>query len=92
MTEFVDAHYVNLLSNRLDKFVRKKTDVYNFRCPYCGDSQKHRNKARGYFFRVKTDLVYNSALNNLGNLLYNLHIFVFLSSTYCDLFLTTNAR
>ena len=71
MTEFVDAHYVNLLSNRLDKFVRKKTDVYNFRCPYCGDSQKHRNKARGYFFRVKTDLVYKCHNCGVGRTLPN---------------------
>ena len=71
MTEFVDAHYVNLLSNRLEKFVRKKTDVYNFRCPYCGDSQKHRNKARGYFFRVKTDLVYKCHNCGVGRTLPN---------------------
>ena len=71
MTEFVDAHYVNLLSNRLDKFVRKKTDVYNFRCPYCGDSQKHKNKARGYFFRVKTDLVYKCHNCGVGRTLPN---------------------
>jgi len=58
LSEFVDSHYVSLLSGRLDKFARKKTDLYNFRCPYCGDSQKHKNKARGYFFRVKADMVY----------------------------------
>ncbi len=58
MSEFVDSHYVSLLSGRLDKFAKKKADLYNFRCPYCGDSQKHKNKARGYFFRVKADMVY----------------------------------
>ena len=71
MTEFVDAHYVNLLSHRLDKFVRKKQDLYNFRCPYCGDSQKHKNKARGYFFRLKTDLVYKCHNCGVGRTLPN---------------------
>ena len=71
MNEFVDAHYVTLLSGRLDKFTRKKADLYNFRCPYCGDSQKHKNKARGYFFRLKTDLVYKCHNCGVGRTLPN---------------------
>ena len=55
---YIESKYVNLLSGRLDKFVRKKEGLWNFRCPYCGDSQKYKNKARGYFIRVKTDLIY----------------------------------
>ena len=64
MNEFVDAHYVTLLSGRLDKFTRKKADLYNFRCPYCGDSQKHKNKARGYIYQVKTNT--NFKCHNCG--------------------------
>ena len=60
-----------LLSGRLDKFVKKKADLYNFRCPYCGDSQKHRNKARGYFFRVKADMVYKCHNCGVGRTLPN---------------------
>ena len=71
MSEFVDAHYVTLLSGRLDKFARKKTDVYNFRCPYCGDSQKHKNKARGYFFRIKADMVFKCHNCGVGRTLPN---------------------
>lgn len=71
MSEFVDAHYVSLLSGRLDKFTRKKNDLYNFRCPYCGDSQRHKNKARGYFFRLKTDLVYKCHNCGVGRTLPN---------------------
>lgn len=55
---YIESKYVNLLSGRLDKFVRKKDGLWNFRCPYCGDSKKYKNKARGYFIRVKTDLIY----------------------------------
>ena len=71
MNEFVDAHYVSLLSGRLDKFTRKKADLYNFRCPYCGDSQKHKNKARGYFFRLKQDMVYKCHNCGVGRTLPN---------------------
>ena len=71
MSEFVDAHYVSLISSRLDKFVKKKADLYNFRCPYCGDSQKHKNKARGYFFRLKKDLVYKCHNCGVGRTLPN---------------------
>ena len=71
MSEFVDAHYVSLLSGRLEKFTRKKADLYNFRCPYCGDSQKHRNKARGYFFRIKADMVFKCHNCGVGRTLPN---------------------
>ena len=71
MSEFVDAYYVNLLSGRLDKFARKKADLYNFRCPYCGDSQKHKNKARGYFFRLKADMVFKCHNCGVGRTLPN---------------------
>ena len=60
-----------LLSGRLDKFVKKKADLYNFRCPYCGDSQKHKNKARGYFFRLKADMVYKCHNCGVGRTLPN---------------------
>ena len=71
MSNFVDVYYVNLLSGRLDKFARKKDDLYNFRCPYCGDSQKHKNKARGYFFRLKQDMVFKCHNCGVGRTLPN---------------------
>ena len=71
MSEFVDEYYVSLLSGRLDKFSRKKSGLYNFRCPYCGDSQKHRNKARGYFFRLKQDMVFKCHNCGVGRTLPN---------------------
>ena len=54
----VDSKYIGLVSSRLQKFKKVKTDLYNFRCPICGDSQKHKNKARGYFYQVKTNTNY----------------------------------
>lgn len=47
-----------MASASLQRFKRVKADLYNFRCPYCGDSQKHQNKARGYIFKIKNDYVY----------------------------------
>ena len=54
----IDKFYANRLSARLDKFKNLRDGVYNFRCPYCGDSQKYKNKSRGYLFTMKSGLVY----------------------------------
>ena len=56
--DLVDSKYIGLVSSRLQKFKRVKADLYNFRCPICGDSQKHKNKARGYFYQVKMNTNY----------------------------------
>ena len=56
--DLIDSKYIGLVSARLDKFKRVKPTLYNFRCPLCGDSQKHKNKARGYFYQVKTNTNY----------------------------------
>ena len=51
--DIIDSKYIGLVSSRLQKFKRVKADLYNFRCPICGDSQKHKNKARGVFLSGK---------------------------------------
>ena len=56
--DLVDSKYIGLISSRLQKFKRVKADLYNFRCPLCGDSQKHKNKARGYVYPLKADMNY----------------------------------
>ena len=56
--DLIDSKYIGLVSARLEKFKRVKDNLYNFRCPLCGDSQKHKNKARGYFYQVKTNTNY----------------------------------
>ena len=62
--DIIDSKYVNLVSSRLQKFKRVKANLYNFRCPICGDSKKHKNKARGYFYQVKTNT--NFKCHNCG--------------------------
>ena len=61
---YLDDKYLGLISPRLEKFKKVRAGVYNFRCPYCGDSQKHKNKARGYIYQNKTD--YNFKCHNCG--------------------------
>lgn len=55
---YIDVKYIGLVSPQLQKFSKKKDSLYNFRCPYCGDSKKHQNKTRGYIFKVKNDFVF----------------------------------
>ena len=54
----IDLKYIMMLSPRLDKFKKQRDNLFNFRCPYCGDSQKSKSKARGYFYRKKNDFFY----------------------------------
>ena len=67
----VDVKFVRLLSVRCDKFTTKKTDLYQLRCPYCGDSQKHKNKARGYFFGKQQKLFFRCHNCGVGRSLSN---------------------
>src|SRR5260221_1288992 len=46
---WLDRKYINLLSTRLEKF-KWRGNIANCRCPLCGDSQKNKNKTRGYFY------------------------------------------
>jgi len=62
--DIIDSKYIGLISSRLQKFKRVKADLYNFRCPICGDSQKHKNKARGYIYPLKADM--NFKCHNCG--------------------------
>ena len=61
---FVDQKYIGLVSSRLEKFKQVKTGLYNFRCIYCGDSQKNKNKTRGYIYGYKND--HNYKCHNCG--------------------------
>ena len=62
--DLVDSKYIGLVSSRLQKFKRVKSDLYNFRCPICGDSTRNKNKARGYIYAVKNNT--NFKCHNCG--------------------------
>ena len=63
--DFVDSKYVNLISSRLEKFKRVKANLYNFRCPVCGDSSKNKTKTRGYLYPIKNNT--NFKCHNCGS-------------------------
>ena len=58
MTVFIDLKYIGIVSSKLNQFKKKSDNLYNFRCPYCGDSKTSHTKARGYLFLNKTFFVY----------------------------------
>ena len=69
--DYVEDKYIRFLNTRLDKFKNVKSGLYNFRCPYCGDSKKHRNKARGYFFLKKSEYIFKCHNCGIGRSLGN---------------------
>lgn len=58
MSLFIDIRYLNQISARLPKFKKKGEYLWNCRCTICGDSKTNPNKARGFFYRGKSDLSY----------------------------------
>lgn len=47
---WIDVKFANMISVRLQSFKLKRNSPYlaNCRCPYCGDSEFNKRKARGY--------------------------------------------
>jgi len=58
MSVFIDRTFLLRMSPKLGRFTQKKPDLYNFRCPLCGDSQKNKAKARGFIYRRNNDYFY----------------------------------
>ena len=55
---YIDQKYLLLISPQLKLFKKKNDGLYNFRCPYCGDSKKSQTKARGFIFRKENSMIY----------------------------------
>lgn len=71
MSVFIDRSFLLQVSPKLQRFARKKDDLYNFRCPLCGDSQKNKTKSRGYIFRKKNDYFYMCHNCGISTTFYN---------------------
>ncbi len=72
MSLLTDQKFTLLLSSKLDRFKRVDARVFNFRCPFCGDSQKSKLKARGYLYEKSGcisfkchNCSYSTSLSNL---------------------------
>jgi len=63
--DHIDSKFIGLVSSKLEKFKRVKANLYNFRCPICGDSKKNRSKTRGYIYAVKANT--NFKCHNCGS-------------------------
>lgn len=72
MALHIDSKYVRLISSRLRNFKQKNSYVWNFSCPFCGDSQKNKIKARGYVYAKGNDLFYKCYNCSIGTNVHNL--------------------
>jgi hypothetical protein len=75
MSLYIDIKYLHAIAYRLENFKKKSQDLFNCRCPLCGDSQRNKKRARGYFYRGKQDLYYKchkcGASHHFGTFLKN---------------------
>ena len=56
--DHIDSKFIGLVSSKLQRFKRVKANLYNFRCPICGDSKKNKSKTRGYLYTSKANTNY----------------------------------
>ena len=70
---YIDRSFIQRVSSQLDGFAQKKNNLYNCRCPLCGDSQKKTYKMRGFLYEKKNQFRYMchncGAGMSLGNFL-----------------------
>jgi len=76
MSAFLDKKYINIVSPQLQKFKWKRDNIANCRCPVCGDSQKSKSKARGFFFQKKNDYFFKCHNCGIGHSIYRFLEFV----------------
>lgn len=55
---YVDLKYVATVGIHLRNFKKKKDSLYNCSCPICGDSEKKKTKARGYFYQKGSSMYF----------------------------------
>jgi len=68
---YVDQKYINLCTSRVEKFKKVRDNLWNFRCPICGDSHKRKDKARGYLYKKKNSFFYKCHNCGAGNTFNN---------------------
>ena len=72
MYNHIDIEFMRRLAPQLEQFKEKGNHLFNFRCPYCGDSKTSKVKARGYVFQKKNDFFYKCHNCSVGKTLSNL--------------------
>ena len=78
---WLDTQYIGLVSGRLRNFKRKSDSLWNFSCPFCGDSEKQQKRARGYIYFAKDKLQYTchncGITRSVPNLIKHLDLFLY---------------
>ena len=64
--DYVDTKFIRALGTRFQKFKEKSSSLFNFRCPLCGDSKTHKNKARAYIYLNKKDNSFHFKCHKCG--------------------------
>lgn len=54
----LEYRYVNLIGETLEGFKKLRENIYNFRCPICGDSHHKNSKKRGYFLKKEGRFIF----------------------------------
>jgi hypothetical protein len=70
MSIIIDKKFLSIVSSSLEKFTWKKDNLANCRCPLCGDSQKNKNRARGYFYQKGSNIFYRCHNCGVSTTLY----------------------
>lgn len=72
----IDLKYIAIVGPNLRNFKRKRNSLFNCSCPICGDSEKKKTKARGFFYQKGQSMYYKchncSAGMGVGNFLKHL--------------------
>jgi len=67
----IDIQYINELAPRLEQFTQQKSNLWNFRCPICGDSQRNKLKRRAYIYEKQCKLNFKCHNCDIGMSLAN---------------------
>ena len=63
---WLEEKYINMMGPRLLRFHKAKQNLWEFRCPICGDSKKNDWKTRGSFYLPPSSSHYNMGCFNCG--------------------------
>jgi len=58
MSAWIDVKYIRFLGVYLNLFKEKQQNLWNFRCPICGDSTSDATKCRGYIYLYNNTYLY----------------------------------
>lgn len=63
---WLESKYIHIVGPSLQLFKPLKVNLWNFRCPICGDSEKDRTKCRGYIYFDSEKNRYKFKCHNCG--------------------------